>query len=171
MHTLVPILISLNHCLFFRPDLNVANEQLIRFITSVPSTTNPLLINTTIDLITNLSYWLYTNKEAVVKCINWLLNFGPDRNFILGISRALEKLTSLMHIMLVELFQQILDLLSCIDESVENCAETQEAALNLTRACTYLINNRSSGEMIACLEALLHRPLYVLSGVSLILML
>ncbi|KAI6184213.1 Xpo1 domain-containing protein [Aphelenchoides bicaudatus] len=147
-------------------NLDNPKTRLLRHITSLAPNSNPLLLNTSINLIGNLSHWLYLNKDVAAACINWIVALPPYETLLLSISQVLEKMSALMHTEMADSFKSIFDFLPYIELTSDHGPEMETAALHLIKACTHLLNDTNTDKLVDGLKILTERPIYALNELA-----
>ncbi|KAI6194285.1 CDK-activating kinase assembly factor MAT1 [Aphelenchoides besseyi] len=151
---------------------------LIDIVLQIPSTSNNIIMTTSIELIGELYDWLADRPEQIgnsmafylkfvflARCMNWLLSIPLNVDLIKPWSHSLQKLTSKGYMHLRDYFERIHSVLRNIENCRGSFMDLEDAAEEILKAETCLLNDRPSSEISALLGVLLAQPLEYLDKI------
>ncbi|KAI6227965.1 Transportin-3 [Aphelenchoides besseyi] len=138
---------------------------LIEIVLQIPSTSNNIIMATSIELIGELYDWLADRPEQIALCMNWLLSIPLNIDLIKPWSSSLQKLTSKGYMHLRDYFDRIHSVLHDIENCRGSYMDLEDAAGEILKAVTCLLNDRPSSEISALLGVLLAQPLEYLDKI------
>ncbi|CAD5210039.1 unnamed protein product [Bursaphelenchus okinawaensis] len=141
--------------------------RVVQLILRIPHNAHIMVLKTTIELIGELSEWLADRHVEIVECTEWLLKLEEHmiKRLLKTWSGALQAVTSDGFTHLSTFFEKMYTALELIQTWEGNVKDIDEAAQEITKAATNLLNNRPSSEIAQGLATLLTHPLHHLQNI------
>ncbi|KAI6184207.1 Transportin-3 [Aphelenchoides bicaudatus] len=133
--------------------------KLLEIVLSIPSTSNSIILTTGVELIGELYDWLSERPDQIALSVNWLLSVPLTAEILKPWAISLQKLTSKGYIHLRDYFERIHEVLEKIESCQSSVADLEEAAQEILKALTNLVNDRPAPEISLLLGVLLKKPL------------
>ncbi|KAI6242871.1 Importin N-terminal domain-containing protein [Aphelenchoides fujianensis] len=140
-------------------DSTVTPRLVEEVVLQIPANSNGIILTTTIELIGELFDWLAERPEHIVSCMNWLFCLPLTAELIKPWAASIQKLTSKGYAHLRDYFERIHSVLNLVQNCPGSHEELEEAAEDVLKAATSLLNDRPAHEISALLGGLLAQPL------------
>jgi len=139
--------------------------KLLEIVLKIPSSSNSIILTTGIELVGELHDWLSDRAHQISLATNWLLSVPLSPQILKAWAQSLQKLTSKGYVYLRDYFDRIHSVLGAIETCETSLIELEEAAQEILKAVTNLLNDRPSEEISLLLGILLNKPLDYLNKI------
>ncbi|CAD5215243.1 unnamed protein product [Bursaphelenchus xylophilus] len=145
----------------------LVTPRIVNLLLQVPLEANPIVLKTTLELIGELNEWLGDRHMEIVQCVQWMLSLQEHsiKQLLKTWAGSLQLVTSCGNNHLFEFFDKIYTALEHVQTWDGPIREIDDAAQEITKAATNLLNDRPSSEIAQGLATLLTQPLLHLSNI------
>ncbi|VDK54352.1 unnamed protein product [Cylicostephanus goldi] len=129
------------------PEENNVIPELVQAIVTLPMTSHPALLLTSVDLLGSASEWLSKNTSFLGKVVEWLLQLAVTPAFAAPAADSIEKITLRSSAELTHLIPLLVQLIPHLESSQSHGKKMETAISSCLKACTMLIMNLPAEEI------------------------